>query len=95
MTTKKLYTFLMNDAIFGILGLLVLFILSFFAVHIIKLAKIGYRAQKTPTQPKPKREEVKKEAPPKQSLGEPVYYIVERKRRTKSSYSAPKEIRFK
>ena len=85
----------MDNAILGIFGLLVLFILSFFAVHIIKLARIGYRAQNPPPPPVPKREEVKKETLPKQSLGEPVYYIVERKRRTKSSYSAPKEIRFK
>lgn len=85
---------LLISPFFGIFGLCFLFILSFFVVHIIKLARIGYRAQTPAPKAETKREEEKKEAPSKQTSKEPVYYIVEKKRRAKTSYSPPKEIRF-
>ncbi len=54
-------------------------------VHIVKLAVEGFKSVKRA----PQEEEQK---PPEKP--EPVYYIVEKKR-TKRSYSKPKEIEFK
>ena len=68
----------------GILYLLLTFLFCFILVHLIKLAYLGLQSMKKP----PEKE---KPAPPKV---EPVYYIVEKKR-TKKSYSNPKEIEFK
>ena len=69
----------------GILYLFLTFVVCFILVHIIKLAFIGLKSVKKKPEP-PK----KKPAP----KPEPVYYIVEKKR-TKKSYSSPKEIQFK
>lgn len=75
----------------GILYLILTFLFCFCAVHVFKLAYVGflsfYKKQEEPT-PEPKKE--KKEKKP-----EPVYYIVEKKRARKSTYSEPKEITFK
>lgn len=60
------------------------FLACFILVHFIKLAVLGLRFIKRPPE-----EEKKPEPKP-----EPVYYIVEKKR-TKKSYSSPKEIQFK
>ena len=68
----------------GILYLLLTFIACFILVHFIKLAYMGIKYVKRPPEPEKKPE-------PKP---EPVYYIVERKR-TKKSYSNPKEFEFK
>lgn len=75
----------------GALWTIVLLLLCIIAVHGGKLAKIGYRTlrKKLPPEP-PKKPEP---APP-----EPVYYIVERKKkrsRTKAEYSEPRQIKFK
>ena len=81
-------------------ALILSFILCFFFVHLARLVRLGWQAQKhsnqTNTKPsndkpteKPKEKQSEKTAP------EPVYYIVERKRRVKSGYSEPKQIRFK
>ena len=67
----------------GILYLLLTFLFCFILVHLIKLAYLGLQSMKKP----PEKE---KPAP----KPEPVYYIVEKKR-TKKSYSNPKEIEFK
>ena len=88
----------------GALFLILAFCLCFFCVHVAVLAERGW---KNSALPKPKKR-VKKEKPPQkaekttekppepQSPPEPVYFIVERKKkRAKNSYSAPKEIRFK
>lgn len=68
----------------GILYLFLTFLFCFILVHFVKLAFIGMNSLKKT----PKAEE--KPAP----KAEPVYYIVEKKR-TKKSYSNPKEIEFK
>lgn len=68
----------------GILYLFLTFLICFILVHLIKLAYLGIKSLKKP-------QEVEKKPEPKP---EPVYYIVERKR-TKKSYSNPKEIEFK
>ena len=65
------------------------FLFCFILVHLIKLAYIGLLSTKKKPEPPPKE---KPPAPPKP---EPVYYIVEKKRSKKSSYSEPKEIKFK
>ena len=65
-----------------------LLFLCFVAVHIFKLAHIGYRARRNLPAEKPK--------PEKAPDPEPVYYIVEKKKkRAKAEYSEPKRISFK
>lgn len=99
LTEYVLYTYPMNTSFLlsanfiGVFCLAFLFLLCFCLVHIARLAAVGWKhtAKKPPT---PEPQKVEKKAPtPKQ---EPIYYIVERKkRRAKSSYSEPKEIHFK
>ena len=74
-------------AALGFLYVLLLFLCCFAAVHFIKLAFVGFKSVKHKPQPQP---EPKKEEPQK-----PVYYIVEKKRARRSSYSIPREIEFK
>ena len=74
----------------GILYLFLTFIVCFILVHIIKLAYIGLLSSRKKPEPPP---EPKPEKP--QHKPEPVYYIVEKKRAKKSTYSEPKEIKFK
>ena len=69
----------------GILYLFLTFLFCFILVHLIKLAYIGIKSLK-----KPAVAEEKQPAP----KPEPVYYIVEKKR-SKKTYSDPKEIKFK
>ncbi len=69
----------------GILYLFLTFLFCFILVHLIKLAYIGIKSLK-----KPAVAEEKKPVP----KPEPVYYIVEKKR-SKKTYSDPKEIKFK
>ncbi|MDE6441618.1 MAG: hypothetical protein K2L12_02570 [Clostridia bacterium] len=73
----------------GILYLFLTFVVCFILVHLIKLAYIGLLS--TRKKPEPPKEKV---APPPPKP-EPVYYIVEKKRSRKSTYSEPKEIKFK
>lgn len=75
----------------GILYLFLTFIICFILVHVIKLAYIGLLITRKKPQPAQPKEE-KPQPPPKP---EPVYYIVEKKRSKKTSYSEPKEIKFK
>ena len=76
----------------GAFALTCIFLLCFLAVHTIKLIKLGWKTQyQTP----PEKEEKKEDAQKKESAPEPVYYIVERKRRAKTTFSEPKRIDFK
>lgn len=68
--------------------MVLLFIACFFTVHFVKLAAIGLKSIKK----KPQQTEEKKEP---QQAPQPVYYIVEKKRSRKATYSQPKEIQFK
>lgn len=68
----------------GFVYLLLTFLFCFILVHLFKLAAFGLISIK-----KPSEEEKKPEPKP-----EPIYYIVEKKR-TKKTYSNPKEIEFK
>lgn len=76
-------------AILGFVYIILLFVLCFTAVHVIKLAAVGFKSLKQKPQPKPEPKPAEKKPP------EPVYYIVEKKRRSKASYSEPREIRFR
>lgn len=76
----------------GTLSLIFLFCACFLIIHIIKLIKIGWLAQGKMENNEKKEEE---KAPAPKPAQEPVYYIVERKRRAKSSFSEPKRIHFK
>ncbi len=84
------------QAALGGLCIFLLFLFCFFSVHLVKLAKRGLEASKLPeekrSEPEKKVESEKKATPP-----EPVYYIVERKKkkRPSTSYSEPKKISFK
>ncbi len=100
-----LYTVLMKNAIltttpfWGIFWLIILFIFCFLFVHTARLARLGlrYRAEKnaTPAEEKPPEPKEEKKQAPAQTTQEPIYYIVERKKKTRASYSEPKQIRFK
>ena len=72
----------------GILYLFLTYLFCFILVHVVKLAYIGIKSLKKPAPPPA---EEKKPTP----KPEPVYYIVEKKRAKKSTYSEPKEIKFK
>lgn len=72
----------------GILYLFLTFAACFILVHLVRLAYIGLKSIRK----KPEPPEKKPEPAPK---AQPVYYIVEKKRAKKSSYSEPKEIEFK
>ena len=76
----------------GILYLFLTFIVCFILVHIIKLAYIGLLSVRKKPEPPAAP---KQEKPQPQPKPEPVYYIVEKKRARKSTYSEPKEIKFK
>ena len=99
---------LLSTPFIGILWLILLFTLSFFFVHLYKLVRLGQKYQKekratNETSPTPKVNvsaptptiEKKEEKLPPPSQGEPIYYIVERKRTKKPKFSEPKRIQFK
>ena len=101
---QKHYAALLANDVLGGVGLIVfLFLLCFLIVHFFVLAGIGWEVQreaqkKKETQSESKKEEKTAPEPKKTSEREPIYYIVERKRtktRPKTTYSEPKEIRFK
>ena len=94
MYCKGFQNLLLSPALFGILWLAVIFSVCFLGVHIARLVKFGWLYQKKSEPPKPAEEKQEKAPEPKPSA-EPVYYIVERKRKSRQSYSEPKEIRFK
>ncbi|MBQ9728645.1 MAG: hypothetical protein IJV85_03510 [Clostridia bacterium] len=87
---------LLSSQLLGGLCLVLLLTFCFFAVHLIKLVKFGWTYQKELRDEPSKEAEKKQEKPTPEPAREPIYYIVERKRRqAKSAYSKPKEIRFK
>lgn len=99
---NTLYGALLSAFPGGAFWLLFLFFVCFFGIHIVRLAKIGWQYRKGAPKPAPKAEEKPRPAPQPQAPQtpqappEPVYYIVERKRkRPRETYSTPREIRFK
>lgn len=75
--------------IIGLLYLFLTFIICFILIHTIKLAYLGFKLSRRKSPPPPKESHTPPPPP------EPVYYIVEKKRSKKSTYSDPKEIKFK
>ncbi len=74
---------------------LLLFLLCFLAVTLIRLAKSGYFTKGSKEEAKKAEEPVPQEKKPEKAP-EPIYYIVERKKkRKKDEFSTPKEIVFK
>lgn len=69
----------------GALFTVCIFLIAVILVHITKLALIGWRAYK-------KREPKKQEAKPEEP--EPVYYLVEKKKKTSPQYKKPKKFKF-
>ena len=95
MNTYFYQNLLAVSPIIGFVWITLLFGFCFLGVHILKLARIGWNAPKTQAPPQHTGEE-KKEEKKTPAKEEPIYYIVERKtRRAKTSYTEPKEIRFK
>lgn len=94
---------LLVSPFWGILWLVFLFFVCFFGVHLVKLARLGREYQKKNEDKKEEKskpveksaEKAEQKPSPQNPAGEPIYYIVERKRKTKSSFSPPKEIKFK
>ena len=105
MTGINLYTFGMNVLLsahtwLGILWIFLLFGACFLLVHIARLVKFGWAYQKKNETPAPPKEPTKppekeKPTPAETTPQEPIYYIVEKKRRAKTSFGEPKQIRFK
>ena len=92
---KDYASLLLSHPLVGALSVSLLFIISFLCVHIVRLVKFGwiYQRKKLAFQKSEPVPTPEKQAPKPQ---EPVYYIVERKkRRAKSSYGEPKAFRFK
>lgn len=90
LTTLFSYAFRMFLSIFfGVIAVFSLFFICFFIVHGIKLMFLDF--------PKPFKNEQEKTAVEKTTTtADPVYYIVERKKkRPRSAYGEPKEIRFR
>lgn len=81
---------LLVSPVWGLLGLLFLFALSFVGVHFVMIL------QKNLNPPRERKEDAPKPAPKKENKEpEAVYYIVERKkRRPKRDYSEPRQINF-
>ena len=98
MTKNKRYNTDMNTLLFpasaGFLWIGFLFGLCFLLVHLAKLVKLGWAHRTTPPKATPTSEKEEKKAPAS-TPQEPVYYIVEKKRRAKTSFGEPKQIRFK
>lgn len=68
--------------------LFTVFLFCVIVVHVVKLARIGYRTFRKKLPPQ--------QPEPHEPKPDPVYFIVERKKkRAKSEYSAPKEIKFR
>jgi hypothetical protein len=102
----KYASYLLFSTASGVLALLGLLAFCFAIVHFFILASLGRKFQKqsnaqrkcaqapTPTQPQSEIKNENKEKQNSSQTPEPIYYIVERKRRTKASFSEPKRIKF-
>lgn len=73
-------------AMLGFVYLLLTFVICFTVIHVVKLAVVGFLSLKR------KKPQPEQKPEPK---SEPVYYIVEKKRAKKSTYSQPREFEFK
>ncbi len=77
----------------GAIYTVILLGVCFLIIHALRLAAVGYRAMRKRDSDKGRRNASPSETEEK---GEPVYYIVERKKkRLKTEYSDPKRFTFK
>lgn len=91
---------LLSTNLWGMAWLALLFLLCFALVHTVKLVRLGQKYCKTQNAknapaPAPQKENTAQEKTTPTPSGEPIYYIVERKKRPKSTYTEPKRIHFK
>lgn len=96
MKTVLLHNLLLSLTVQGLLWTLLLLVLCFVGVYVAGLARLGWEYKKE--SPTPASEPTKEEKrTPAEKPQEPIYYIVEKKkRRPKStSYGEPQPIQFK
>lgn len=83
----------------GFLWFLLLFVFTFGLVHIAKLVSLGWKQTQTKPQPNKNENKEQKQKPEEKAPAkpqEPIYYVIERKRKKpKTSYTEPKQITFK
>ena len=96
MTTLFTKNLLISLPAKGCIWCFALFVFFFFSAHIIKLAKEGWQARHTKTDDNAdEKTDTKKETPAPSVSPQPIYYIVEKKRRRpKQDYGEPKSIKF-
>ncbi len=76
----------------GFIALLFLFAFCFLGVHILRITQAVKKPP--PSADKPEQKNKESEKKPTEN-NEPIYYIVEKRRKTKSTYGEPKRISFK
>ena len=92
MNTLSLHNLLLSLGLQGLFWTLFLLAVCFGGVYIANLARLGWEYKNTPENPPPKEEK----SAPATNTQEPIYYIVENKRRhPKGDYGKPKQIHFK
>lgn len=82
----------------GCVWLILLFFFTFTLVHLTKLVRLGWERTLVKPQPpaeqKPQKPKTEEKAPAKTQ--EPIYYVIERKRKKpKTAYGEPRQITFK
>ena len=88
-------TFLIATPVLGMIWTFLMFLICFVGTHVVILTQLGWEAQQQKSKPTTEIKAEEKKAPPEKQA-EPIYYIVERKtRRSKPTYSEPKQIDFK
>ncbi len=91
MNALSLSNLLLSLPIQGMLWSMLVFALCFFGVCATELIQLGWKYKNTDDAPPEKEEKAPAETPQ-----EPIYYIVEKKkRRTKTDYGEPKPFQFK
>lgn len=96
MKTVFFHNLLLSLTVQGLLWTLLLLVLCFAGVYVAGLARLGWEYKKEASKPTPEPTKEEKKAPAAKPQ-EPIYYIVEKKkRRPKStSYGEPQPIEFK
>lgn len=100
MNIFPLYNLLIPLGFQGLIWTLLLLSFCFGGVYVANLARLGWEynveREKAPDPaPKPQEKQKEEKKTPAQKTQEPIYYIVEKKkRRPKSDYGEPKRIHF-
>ena len=91
---KPFYSLLLSLGFQGLFWTLLLFGLCFGGIYAVELAKLGWAYRNQP----PPKDQSENEKTPAEKPQEPIYYIVEKKRRNSKGgyeYSEPKPFSFK